>query len=139
MIKPVVFQEAINACQTALQTQGIVESLLRADGPVFKEPWQAQAFAMTLALHEKGLFTWMQWAETLGQEIKRAQAAGDPDQGDTYYKHWLSALERLSVTQTDITPRHLFERQAAWRDAAVRTPHGEPIELALKKDELNQR
>ena len=25
-----------------------------ADGPVFREPWEAQAFAMTLALHERG-------------------------------------------------------------------------------------
>ena len=64
-------------------------------GPVFREPWEAQAFAMTLALYKRGLFTWPEWAETLGAEIKRAQAAGDPDSGDTYYRHWLAALERL--------------------------------------------
>jgi nitrile hydratase accessory protein len=66
-----------------------------ADGPVFREPWEAQAFAMTLALHERGLFTWPEWAATLGAEIKRAQAAGDPDTGETYYRHWLNALERI--------------------------------------------
>src|SRR4051795_1381899 len=66
-----------------------------AEGPVFREPWEAQAFAMTLALHERGLFTWPQWAATLGEEIRRAQAAGDPDTGETYYQHWLNALERL--------------------------------------------
>src|SRR3954465_13641806 len=66
-----------------------------ADGPVFREPWEAQAFAMTLALHERGLFTWPQWAATLAEEIKRAQDAGDPDTGETYYRHWLNALERL--------------------------------------------
>ena len=66
-----------------------------ADGPVFREPWEAQAFAMTLALHERGLFTWTEWAATLADEIKRAQAAGDPDTGETYYPHWLAALERL--------------------------------------------
>ena len=66
-----------------------------ADGPVFREPWEAQAFAMALALHERGLFTWPEWAATLGAEIKRAQAAGDPDTGETYYRHWLNALERL--------------------------------------------
>ena len=64
-------------------------------GPVFREPWEAQAFAMTLALHRRGLFTWPEWAETLGAEIRRAQQAGDPDIGDTYYRHWLAALERL--------------------------------------------
>ena len=62
---------------------------------MFREPWEAQAFAMTLALHERGLFTWPEWAATLGEEIKRAQAAGDPDTGETYYHHWLNALERL--------------------------------------------
>src|SRR5262249_27727136 len=66
-----------------------------AEGPVFREPWEAQAFAMTLALHERGLFTWPQWAATLGDEIRRAQAAGDPDTGETYYRHWLNALERM--------------------------------------------
>ena len=66
-----------------------------AEGPVFREPWEAQAFAMTLALHERGLFTWPEWAATLADEIRRAQAAGDPDTGETYYLHWLNALERI--------------------------------------------
>ena len=65
------------------------------DGPVFREPWEARAFAMALALHEAGVFTWKEWAETLGAEIKRAQAAGDPDTGETYYQHWLATLETL--------------------------------------------
>ena len=65
------------------------------DGPVFREPWEARAFAMALALHEAGVFTWNEWAETLGAEIKRAQAGGDPDTGETYYQHWLATLERL--------------------------------------------
>jgi nitrile hydratase accessory protein len=68
---------------------------LDAGSPVFKEPWEAKAFAMTLALYERGLFTWPQWAQALSQEISRAQAAGDADLGDTYYQHWLSALESL--------------------------------------------
>ena len=50
-----------------------------ADGPVFREPWEAHAFAMALALHERGLFSWPEWAATLAVEIRRAQAAGDPD------------------------------------------------------------
>jgi nitrile hydratase accessory protein len=65
------------------------------DGPVFAEPWQAQAFALTLKLYEAGHFTWREWAETLGAEIDAARASGDPDLGDTYYRHWLAALERL--------------------------------------------
>ena len=81
-------------------------------GPVFREPWEAQAFAMTLALHERGLFTWPQWAATLAEEIKRAQAAGDPDTGETYYRHWLNALERLVAENgvTDAAALALHER-----------------------------
>ena len=100
-----------------------------AEGPVFREPWEAQAFAMALALHDKGLFTWPQWAATLAEEIKRAQAAGDPDTGETYYHHWLAALERL-VAEKGVTSRETLARyHDAWDHAADRTPHGQPIEL----------
>ena len=65
------------------------------ESPVFNEPWEARAFAMTLALHERGVFTWPQWAEALSRQIELAHAAGDADLGDTYYQHWLRALESL--------------------------------------------
>src|SRR5581483_9821992 len=65
------------------------------DGPVFRAPWEAQAFAMALTLHDRGVFTWPEWAAALADEIKRAQAAGDPDTGETYYLHWLATLEGL--------------------------------------------
>ena len=100
-----------------------------ADGPVFAEPWEAQAFAMTLTLHERGVFKWSEWAEMLGTEIKRAQAAGDPDAGDTYYRHWLAALERM-VAEKGVTDGATLARYYnAWDRAADRTPHGRPIEL----------
>jgi nitrile hydratase accessory protein len=99
------------------------------DGPVFREPWQAQAFAMALALHQNGLFTWPEWAATLADEIKRAQAAGDPDTGETYYLHWLAALERL-VAEKGVASRETLDRyRDAWDHACDRTPHGKPIEL----------
>ena len=100
-----------------------------ADGPVFREPWEAQAFAMALALHQRGLFTWPEWAATLAAEIKRAQAAGDPDTGDTYYRHWLNALERLVAEKGVTTHENLARYHDAWDHAADRTPHGQPIEL----------
>jgi nitrile hydratase accessory protein len=100
-----------------------------AEGPVFREPWEAQAFAMTLALHERKLFTWPEWAQTLSSEIKRAQAAGDPDTGETYYRHWLAALERI-VAEKGVTDAATLSRYVeAWDHAADRTPHGQPIEL----------
>jgi nitrile hydratase accessory protein len=100
-----------------------------AEGPVFREPWEAQAFAMALALHERGLFSWSEWAATLSAEIKRAQAAGDPDTGDTYYRHWLAALERLIAEKGVTTTETLHRYRDAWDHAADRTPHGTPIEL----------
>jgi nitrile hydratase accessory protein len=100
-----------------------------ADGPVFKEPWEAQAFAMTLALHERGLFNWVEWAEALAAQIAAAQAAGDPDTGDTYYRHWLTALEGLVARKGASSDGELARYRHAWDHAADRTPHGQPIEL----------
>lgn len=99
------------------------------DGPVFREPWEAQAFAMTLALHERGVFTWSEWAAALSVEIKRAQAAGDPDTGETYYLHWLAALERLVAEKGVASMETLTRYRDAWDHACDRTPHGKPIEL----------
>jgi nitrile hydratase accessory protein len=100
-----------------------------AAAPVFREPWEAQAFALTLALHERGVFTWKEWADTLAIEIGRAQAGGDPDTGETYYQHWLAALEQL-VEQKGLATRDMLARyRDAWDHACERTPHGKPIEL----------
>ena len=102
------------------------------DGPVFRAPWEAQAFAMALALHERGVFTWSEWAETLGAQIKRAQAQGDPDTGETYYRHWLAALEKLIEQKGVATSDTMHRYRDAWDHAADRTPHGQPIELTAQ-------
>jgi nitrile hydratase accessory protein len=99
------------------------------DGPVFREPWQAQAFALVLSLHERGLFSWSEWTAALSDEIRKAQAAGDPDTGETYYHHWLAALERLVAAKGLTDPHALARARDAWAHACVRTPHGAPIEL----------
>jgi nitrile hydratase accessory protein len=100
-----------------------------AEGPVFRAPWEAQAFAMALALHEKGLFAWTEWSAMLGEEIKKAQAAGDPDTGETYYRHWLATLERMVATKGATSAQALEQHYQAWERAVHRTPHGKPIEL----------
>src|SRR5262245_530051 len=105
-----------------------------AEGPVFREPWEAQAFAMALALHERGVFSWNEWAATLAEEIKRAQAGGDPDTGETYYRHWLNALERLVASKGLADAQMLARYRDAWDRAAERTPHGTPI--ALKPEDF---
>lgn len=99
------------------------------DGPVFREPWEAQAFALALSLHERGVFSWTEWAATLGEEIRKAQAAGDPDTGETYYHHWLAALERLVAAKGVTDPQTLARTRDAWQRACTRTPHGSPIDL----------
>jgi nitrile hydratase accessory protein len=99
------------------------------DGPVFREAWEAQAFAMALLLYERGVFTWQEWAAALSEEIARAQRAGDPDLGDTYYRHWLAALELLVVGKGLASDAALHATAHAWEDAARATPHGKPIEL----------
>lgn len=98
-------------------------------GPVFKAPWEAQAFAMAVALHRRGLFTWPEWAAALADEIKRAQAAGDPDTGERYYHHWLAALERIVAEKGAADRTALARYRTAWQRAARRTPHGSPIIL----------
>ena len=100
-----------------------------AEGPVFREPWEAQAFALTLTLYDRGLFRWPEWAAILGDEIKKAQAAGDPDTGETYYRHWLAALERIVAEKGIADISALARYRDAWDHAADRTPHGMPIVL----------
>ena len=97
--------------------------------PVFAEPWQAQAFAMTLQLHQRGLFSWPDWAAALSARISTAQAAGDADLGDTYYRHWLAALEDLVTAKGATDAAELARCALAWDHAADRTPHGQPIVL----------
>ncbi len=106
------------------------------EGPVFNEPWEAQAFALAVRLSEAGCFNWSEWAETLSQEIKAAQKRGDPDLGDTYYHHWLNALERLCAEKGLVGREHMSRRKEEWRHAYLNTPLGQPIDLsaAFKKD-----
>ena len=119
--------------QAALEATRAVASIPRdEDGPVFREPWEAHAFAMALALHARGLFTWNEWAAALADQIKRSQAEGDPDTGETYYRHWLATLEYLVAAKGVATSEALHRYRDAWDHAADRTPHGKPIELTPK-------
>ena len=98
-------------------------------GPLFAEPWQAQAFALAVRLREQGHFTWTEWCAAMNEAIREAQAAGDPDLGDTYYEHWLAALEKLVTAKGLASRAELAERRDAWDRAHRATPHGEPVRL----------
>ena len=91
--------------------------------PVFAEPWEAQAFALAVALQERGAFTATEWAHALGAEIQ----GGAPDA--TYYEHWLAALESLLDAKGLADADTVARARDAWARAAARTPHGSPIEL----------
>ena len=97
--------------------------------PVFNAPWEAQAFAMAVALHERGAFTWKEWAETLAAVIAEVRARGEPDTGEHYYRHWMTALERIVAAKGLVEAAKLETRRDEWAKAAARTPHGQPIEL----------
>lgn len=97
--------------------------------PVFREPWEAHAFALAVSLHQRGLFTWPEWADALARQIGAARAAGDADLGDTYYRHWLAALETLVAAKGASSTAELERYQQAWNRAADRTPHGRAIAL----------
>ncbi len=100
------------------------------EGPVFNEPWEAQVFGLVLVLHETGLFSWKQWAAVLREEIATAQDQGDPDLGNTYYHHWLSALEKMSRLKHLSSDDELEKRKQQWHAAYLNTPHGQPIKLS---------
>jgi len=99
------------------------------DGPVFAEPWQAEAFALARVLSEQGHFTWKEWAAALGDELKASAARGEPDDGSRYYDIWLTTLERLVVEKQLSGPVALQATKEAWAEAYRRTPHGKPVEL----------
>ena len=116
--------------------------------PVFKEPWEAQAFSLVIALHESGVFSWDEWSEALSQAIHRGLHPGGvnddvervgegpgermgekEERGDSYYQHWLVALEHLAIAKGLSEAGELAQRLQAWREAYLATPHGQPVEL----------
>jgi nitrile hydratase accessory protein len=100
------------------------------DGPVFREPWEAHAFALAVRLSEAGCFTWQEWTACLSAEIRAAQARGEPDLGHNYYHHWLAALERLCATRGLASVADMLRRKEEWREAYLHTPHGRPVTLS---------
>jgi nitrile hydratase accessory protein len=102
------------------------------DGPVFREPWEAQAFAMVLDLYEKGAFTWSEWVRYLSAEIAGAKERGEPDLGRAYYRRWLAALERIVAAKGLTSAQELAARKEEWAEADRHRGHGEPIVLGSK-------
>lgn len=100
----------------------------------FSAPWQAHAFALTLVLHQRGVFSWPEWADALAARIRQARVDGDPDDGSTYYRHWMDALEQLTISRQIASAEQLHALEHAWAQAAEHTPHGQPIVLPSTPD-----
>ena len=105
-----------------------------AEGPVFAEPWQAQAFALAVRLSEAGCFTWREWADELAVVLREAATCEPRDDGSHYYEHWLAALERLVTAKGLSDPSAMLARKEAWASAYRHTPHGKPVELIPAAD-----
>jgi nitrile hydratase accessory protein len=108
---------------------GLPQLPVQDGGPVFAEPWQAQAFALAVRLSAQGHFTWKEWAAALAEELKAATGESEPDDGSRYYHHWLAALEKLAVAKGLSSRNEMFQRKEAWADAYRHTPHGRPVAL----------
>jgi len=104
------------------------------EGPVFAEPWQAQAFALVVKLSAEGYFTWKEWAAALAEELQDAVDRGEPDDGTHYYEHWLATLERLVISKNLTDRAALLTRKEDWIDAYRHTPHGKPVELKNREE-----
>jgi len=124
---------AVNESQASTEQE--IARLLLPDqphdesGPVFDEPWQAQAFALTVKLHQQGHFTWKEWTETIGGEFSTAVADGKPDDGTHYYEHWLAALEKMIRSKGLLDEETIQSRRDAWEYAYRTTTHGQPVHL----------
>jgi len=130
----------VTGAQPPLNIGGLGHIPLGDDGrPTFAEPWETSAFALAVHLSGAGHFTWDEWAAALSEEIHEAQQAGDPDAGDTYYRHWLRALERLCGERGLVPEAEGSERKEAWRRAYLNTPHGRPVEFAADRRHLHER
>src|ERR1700722_15085945 len=124
----------LNQSSSIAQAEMLAKLPRDAEGPVFAEPWEAQAFALAVKLSEQGCFTWKEWAAALADELKAAADRGEPDDGSHYYEHWVVTLERLVTAKGLIDSAALLARKEAWADAYRHTPHGKPVELSVPSD-----
>lgn len=99
-----------------------------AGAPLFREPWQAQLFALTVNLSEAGHFTWSEWAAAFADELARARTAG-PNEAEAYFERWLAALQALLAAKGLAAAADIARLRDAWADAYAHTPHGQPVKL----------
>ncbi len=97
--------------------------------PVFDEAWQAQLLAMVNQMIVDGVFSNVIWSDTLGQNLKNAEAQGQADDIDIYYTAVLATFETLLAQSSDVSAETITDKQQAWERAYLSTPHGQPVIL----------
>jgi nitrile hydratase accessory protein len=104
------------------------------EGPVFREPWEAQAFALVVQLHRRGVFSWTEWADALSAQIAAVKRRGETDTGVDYYRHWLAALEQLLAQKGVASESHLRQRReellATWPTGHTHVARRDPVAVA---------
>ncbi len=124
----------MSASHRTVDALAAVKSIPRdGGGPVFRAPWEAQAFGLTLSLHDRGMFTWQEWTDAIAAEIQAARGRGEQDDGSHYYEHWLAALEKVAIAKGLVSIAELLRRKDEWDLAAHETPHGQPIVLTPRR------
>jgi nitrile hydratase accessory protein len=124
----------MSASHRTVDALAAVESIPRdGGGPVFRAPWEAQAFGLTLSLHDRGMFTWQEWTDAIAAEIQVARGRGEHDDGSHYYEHWLAALEKVAIVKGLVSVAELLRRKDEWDRAVHATPHGQPIVLTPRR------
>lgn len=119
-----------NADLDALLHHEAIAPLPQKQGePVFRDSWEAEAYAIGNLLVKEGHLLPAEWMQRMAAAIAQAQAAGDPDCGDTYYLHWCAALESVCFDREWISPDLYQQQLALWAQAIANTPHGVPLAL----------
>jgi nitrile hydratase accessory protein len=116
------------ATEAALGARAMMAIPRDTDGPLFRARWEALAFVLAMILEQRGVFTWAEWAQAFGTELRRLTAGGTTGAA-AYYDAWLAGLERIAVEKELADPATMTRYQHAWDQAAARTPHGATIEL----------
>jgi len=105
-------------------------AVLDVDGPaapprsngelVFGAPWESRAFGLALALNAQGRFAWEEFRQQLIQAISDWEREHERDEEWSYYRCWLTALERVLDRQGLVGSGEVETRT---REFAAR-PHG---------------
>ncbi len=116
------------------ELKAIIARVNEAD-PVFEQPWEADAFVTAVTLSHLGYFEWKTWVAAFAGVIQSQPQREQETAHDAYYRQWLSCLEKVLDEAQLVPSAELLNREAKWRLAYLKTPHGSPVALAAAEGE----